>query len=61
MKGFTAESDLFFFCLFVSQLVRVSRADTVVTVLCDSDPSALSQPVHVQKINPELSTNSELM
>ncbi|GAA6086720.1 spermatogenesis-associated protein 1 [Tachysurus ichikawai] len=42
-----------------AELVRVSRADTVVTVLCDSDPSALSQPVHVQKINPELSTNRD--
>ncbi|KAK3533838.1 hypothetical protein QTP70_032953 [Hemibagrus guttatus] len=41
--------------------VHVSRADTVaVPVSCDSDPSALSQPVHVQKwTTPEPSTNRD--
>ncbi|KAG7327856.1 hypothetical protein KOW79_009462 [Hemibagrus wyckioides] len=38
--------------------VHVSRADNEVPVLCNSDPSALSQPVHVQKLTtPEPLTN----
>ncbi|MCI4383583.1 hypothetical protein PGIGA_G00028130 [Pangasianodon gigas] len=39
--------------------VHVDRAETRVPILCDSAPSTLSQPQHVQKTTPKLSSNRD--
>lgn len=46
---------------FFSQPVHVGRAETIIPVLCNSAPSALSQPLHVLKTTLELLTNSEML